>query len=400
MMEVRRLLSLASDNNERFAVIDTSQNIIISNYDDFYLVKKLINKSEFLDCSMVKTGYQIINESKYWIHCSPLITSDLDNKHLVGLFISYSSYFPLWISSLAFYFFSLAMLILLLNAIWFRRLLKKRLLNPLTVLGRKIIEISRSPFNPSVGLDDIEYLPYEINEIKNAFKDVLTHLQTEYHHHSESEKKSALLDQAARVVHDIRSPIAAMETSLYLVSQSISDENIAIMKVAVQSIRDIANNILDKYRNNQQTEKSCNEENSSVIDDHNISRPILLYSLIEEITSQKRYEWMKNRCDIIFTYTSAVKIIWLDVVPSDIKRMVSNLLNNAVEACASEPKIEIYLDKASTGLELKITDNGVGMHPEKIADFLNGESTKHAGKGLGLTAAKEYMNSIEWTKFS
>ncbi len=396
MMEVRRLLSLASDKTEKFAVIDNSGNILIPSYDDFNLVKKFyINKSKSLDCSIVKNGYQVVNGYELWIHCSPLITSDIDNKRLVGLLISYSSYSSLWFSSLMFYFFGLAVLSLLLNAIWFRRILQKRLLSPLTILGSKIIEISRSPFNSTARLDEIEYLPYEINEIKNAFQDVLTYLQIEYQQRTESEKKSALLDQAAHVVHDIRSPIAAMEMSLYMLAQNVSSENISILKVAVQSIRDIANNLLDKYRGNQQAKYLSNEILSSSTDDENIPRPFLFHSLIEQVVSQKRYEWLQNKCKLIFTYVSAAKSIWIDAVPSDVKRMISNLLNNAIEACVAEPKIEVQLNKINNVLELRIIDNGVGMRPEKMEDCLNGESSKHAGKGLGLTGAKEYMDRIK-----
>ncbi|MBV9576859.1 MAG: hypothetical protein JO149_09570, partial [Gammaproteobacteria bacterium] len=56
-MEVRRLLTLASSADEKFVVIDSSRNILIPNYDEFNLIKKFyIEKSKFLDCSMVKTG--------------------------------------------------------------------------------------------------------------------------------------------------------------------------------------------------------------------------------------------------------------------------------------------------------------------------------------------------------
>lgn len=395
MMEVRRLLSLASDANEKFAVIDNSGNILIPNYDDFNLVKQSYqNKSSLPDCHTVRTGYQIIKGNKLWINCSSMMTNDIENKHPVGVLISYSQYPSLWFSSLVFYFFGLAMLSLLLNAIWFRRVLHKRLLNPLTTLGSKIIEIARSPVNSSARLEGVEHLPYEINEIKNAFQSVLTHLQAEYQQRTESEKKSALLDQAARVAHDIRSPIAAMEMSLHMLVKDISSENILIMRMAVQSVRDIANNLLAKYRDNQQEQNSLNGYSLSNADDQNIARPILICSLIEQVISQKRYEWLQNKCELICTYSPAAKSVWINVAPGEVKRMISNLLNNAIEACMHEAQIEVQLNKVNNELELRIIDNGVGMPIVKMKHFLNGESSKHAGKGLGLSGAKQYKESI------
>src|SRR3990167_5821306 len=91
MMEVRRLLSLASDVNEKFAVIDNSGNILIPNYDDFYLIKhSYLSDTTLPDCNAIKTGYQIINGNKLWINCSSLTMNEIDKKRTVGILISFS----------------------------------------------------------------------------------------------------------------------------------------------------------------------------------------------------------------------------------------------------------------------------------------------------------------------
>jgi anti-sigma regulatory factor (Ser/Thr protein kinase) len=185
-----------------------------------------------------------------------------------------------------------------------------------------------------------------------------------------------------------------MEMSLHILSQGISKEKILIMQMAVQSVRDIANNLLEKYRDNQQEEKGLN---STIIsnDDLNIERPILLYSLIEEITSQKRYEWLQKSCELSFSFMPSAKSVLINVKPADVKRMVSNLLNNAIEAaCDNCAKIHVQLDKVNHFLELRIIDNGIGIPAEKISRFLNGESSKHAGRGFGLSGAKQYMDTL------
>lgn len=389
--EIRRLLSLVSDINQQFVVIDNSGNILMPDYEDLNLVKtSYLNNNSSLDCEAVKTGYQVINGNKFWINCSPLTTNGIDKKRVVGILISYSHNPSLWFSSLMFYFFGIAAISLLLNTLWFRRILSKRLLYPLTTLGTKITEVARSPFNSAICLDGVDNLPYEINEIKNAFKSVLAQLQIEYRQRTETEKKSALLDQAARVAHDVRSPIAAMEMSLHMLEKEISKDKILMLQVAIQSIRDVANNLLEQYRDNH---KKTNPFISSQ-DDLNISRPILLHSLLEQVLSQKRYEWSQKTCELTFNSKPSVKDVWINVAPSDVKRMISNLLNNAIEACKSVAKIHIQLDRVNNFLVLSITDNGVGIPAEKINHYIAGESSKHKGIGLGLSSANKYMNSI------
>jgi len=82
------------------------------------------------------------------------------------------------------------------------------------------------------------------------------------------------------------------------------------------------------------------------------------------------------------------------LVPNEIKRILSNLLNNSYEAL---DKIrEIHLELIYTNqLLLHIKDKGIGIPANKIQDVLNGISLKHVGKGLGLYNANQYMEKIK-----
>ncbi len=68
--------------------------------------------------------------------------------------------------------------------------------------------------------------------------------------------------------------------------------------------------------------------------------------------------------------------------------MLSNLLNNALEAHASE--IVIYLSRDG---QLKISDNGSGFSDEVLGKLGAGEraTTKSSGHGLGLSHAHKLM---------
>lgn len=77
---------------------------------------------------------------------------------------------------------------------------------------------------------------------------------------------------------------------------------------------------------------------------------------------------------------------------SEISSMLSNLLNNALEACSNaDPVIQVAVSKIGDIVEVTIQDNGIGIPTEKVTSYLHGESSKHSGFGLGLSSAKKYM---------
>jgi len=62
-------------------------------------------------------------------------------------------------------------------------------------------------------------------------------------------KLIAISELSAQVAHDIRSPLAALDSSLNDISQ-LPEEKRIIIRNAINRIRDIANNLLEKYRYN------------------------------------------------------------------------------------------------------------------------------------------------------
>lgn len=393
--EIRRLLQLASSNESTFVVMDNNGGILMPDYAKIYLVKSLIGSNKMaIDCKNLRTVYKSINNNGYWINCSILKNEDLTghDKNL-GVLLSFSADKWLTLSPTMLIFVCVSILTLLYIVIWFRHILYKRLLRPLLLLGSQIVDKSQSPLTASSSIDDIGAAPYEIVEIKLAFEALLKNLQTEYHQRMENDKKAALFDLAAQVAHDIRSPLAVMEMTLHSTSKYILEENVNIQREAIQSVRNIANNLLDRYRKPNVDSARSSVINSDV-DDGSIARPVFLSSLIEQVVSQKLFEWKNNSCEINVLINSDTKSICTYVAPNEIKRVISNLLNNAFESLFDKRKIILKLELSNEYLDLHISDSGTGIPADKINAVLTGSSLKHDGDGLGLSSAKRYLESL------
>lgn len=215
--------------------------------------------------------------------------------------------------------------------------------------------------------------------------------------------KKHLSEIASQVAHDIRSPISVMDMTLLDIKKYVPAFEYSLLNEAIQSVRDISNNLLVRYRESLSDKKeNFLMDKVQVIenakDNGNINRPVLLSSILELILSQKRQEWKKNPCDIQLNVNETEKVVWINAAPNNLKRLLSNLLNNAYEASQDIRKIILQLNRVTFNndrqLCLTIKDFGVGIPADKVASVLLGLSLKHGGKGIGLSSSLNYMESL------
>jgi hypothetical protein len=110
----------------------------------------------------------------------------------------------------------------------------------------------------------------------------------------EDEKKyneCIFYESAARVVHDINSPIATIEMCLFSLSQESQNEMFMIIKSALQNIRDITQNFHSTHYANHLKIKSKNS--AHIKSNHHES--LHLKSLIESVIIEKRVEWIEKK---------------------------------------------------------------------------------------------------------
>lgn len=175
-----------------------------------------------------------------------------------------------------------------------------------------------------------------------------------------------------KLAHDIASPLTVMQLNIRFIKDKIPEKNLSMMQAAINQIREITHAALNKGIRFSKIE---------------------LAATVQQMISGKRYEWKEHPCVVEFTVEN--KKFDICANRSDIHRILSNILNNAYESLLENRNIFISLVETENHMVLCINDTGCGIPENKINSVLNGESLKISGHGLGLSAAREYMRSID-----
>lgn len=371
--EVKKLLYMSSSKNEQFIIRNQDKTIIMSDYWQKDLYNYIRNYNP-LNCPS-SNQLESISPFKYLITCSPLLDPENPSRKLGELF-SLKKKTSFSLSPLIIYIVAFLIVLFLILFSLLKRMLVKLFLNPVIILKQYL---SNCPPTSVENISEkINTIPYELYEIKSTF-------DREYLKRVEAEKYKAIVDIIAGLCHDIRSPLACLELCISEAKTHLPNPIIEIQYEAIKNIRSIANNVLEKYRVDNQS----NSINEIYI------KYFLLSSIIETVVSQKRYEWRHASVDLDLSINEDASSFWLESDPNEIKRVLSNLINNAYEALQEEKgQIKISMTKMINIISVCISDNGKGIHPQDLERILKGYSTKHLGKGLGVSTSKQFIERM------
>lgn len=389
--EVRRLLYMASGDEETFLVVDNEGTIIMPDYGKNNFSNFISNTSSLInDCKKAETVNKYINGKKYIIHCSTLKNNDeLSLGKDVGFLLSFTNHKWITVSPIIFYFAGILVVFFLLLIFLFRKMLHYKLLQPLVTLKDSILTVSMSGILSNPHIVEIKNAPMELIEIKEAFERLLLNLQDEYGKRIEAERAQALIDLAAQVAHDIRSPLAAINTAISSIA-SIPEERRVMIKNAVRRINDIANNLLMQSRNNNDELKNVDYYSEKEI------LPELIFVVLDNIISEKKYEYYKTKVRIDLEIEECAYNCFSNINQASFKRVLSNLINNSIEAINLNGVVTVSLKGNREKLEITITDNGCGIPKDilpKVTD--HGFSfRKQKGAGFGLSYAKQQIDQL------
>ncbi|MBA2651568.1 MAG: HAMP domain-containing histidine kinase [Tatlockia sp.] len=203
--------------------------------------------------------------------------------------------------------------------------------------------------------------------------------------------KKQLGEVAQQTAHDIRSPLAALTITLDVVSEVLPEKIRLMMRNSVNRIRDITNNLMDSTKPVSGIEVYVQSKIGA--DERSI---YLLSSLIETLITEKRMQFRsKINVGIEATLGTDSYGIFAKVNLAEFKRVLSNLINNAVEALKESGNVVVSLLRIDNKAVIMVADNGAGIPPEILKKLgQRGETfDKTGGSGLGLYHARTTLES-------
>lgn len=208
------------------------------------------------------------------------------------------------------------------------------------------------------------------------------------------EKANAFKNQVlGTVAHDLRNPIAAVESLTMMMALDDIDEdtedNLNMMRESCVKARSIIDDLLDAARN----------ENAG-ISTEKLQRTDLNKCLQDIITTWKVQQGGKENVLLISNVNSAFAMLNHEKFP----RVVDNLISNALKFSTDSDKVELHLNRDKRNLVIQVKDYGTGipkdMLPKIFERFSGAGRTGLRGEqstGIGLSIVRDIVNSHNGT---
>lgn len=193
-----------------------------------------------------------------------------------------------------------------------------------------------------------------------------------------------ILSLAQQAAHDIRSPLSVLNILLKC-SLQMPDESRAMAQDALKRISGIANDLLVQGRSQQQAG----------------NKPEQIALLVAQIVSEKKL-LVQDMAGVEIEFDDSRSLEGACYMNrGDLQRVISNLLNNAIEAFESRNgKIKVTVVTSLEQLQIRISDNGKGI-PQKHLSLIGQKgfsygkkSSNESGFGLGLSHAMSTVESM------
>lgn len=208
-----------------------------------------------------------------------------------------------------------------------------------------------------------------------------------------SERQKAAVEIAKRVSHDIRSPLTALN---FLIKNSIeiSDDTKQLLAQVSQRINGIADDVISESKNSASSSKNEIDGASHL--------GIKITQILTALLAEKEIEFKSNpKVQLFLRLNDLPEDMVVSYPQKMLERILSNLINNSVEAIDEDGSIFVDVQTKQNSLIISVIDFGKGISPEILARFRNHQFESHgkellqsSGTGIGLKSAFEELNRV------
>ena len=406
--EAQRLLKIAEGKQKvTIGLVTAYGDILMADYAKRSHFEAIAAMKEAFSCESVLKRFRPI-ASSYFPYCAAINSQDgLGVKPTtIGLVVVMATLPSPFFSGPYFFGWLIGFIVAILAiGLWLSRKLRRQIVIPIEDTMNLMESASLQPEGERPELPPQPTI-VELGRLNQSFLSLIERFRQEHIKRQEQETvikmATAKHDLAAQVAHDIRSPLAALEAIVGAVNKLPEEERL-IIRSAVNRIKDIANHLLEKNRGQAKGEdgswrledgggKEKKDPSPSPTDIY------LLSSLIEPLITEKRLQFRSHSSiDITANLDASSYGLFAKVEPREFKRVLSNLINNSVEALKEKGSVTVNLASDKDWVLLKVQDNGPGIPKEILAKIGQRGQThgKAQGSGLGLYHARCSLEAWE-----
>jgi signal transduction histidine kinase len=250
-----------------------------------------------------------------------------------------------------------------------------RITNSFSVISDKMKEVNLGRHNEEIEWnreDEIGDLVKEYNKMVAKLGESATAL-------AKSEREGAWREMARQVAHEIKNPLTPMKLSIQYLQKSIANNQSNVKELSANVANTLVEQIDHLSKIAADFSQFANIGNIRV-------ESFDLHEVISSLTAL--FERNEN---VEIRWRPVLDPIFIEADKTQMNRMFTNLLTNAVEACQGRKSCRVEIDEKRDGnlLLISIRDNGEGI-PMEMQDkiFIPNFTTKSSGTGLGLAMVK------------
>lgn len=259
-------------------------------------------------------------------------------------------------------------------------LIANGILKPLTLLQDYFKKIK-----PNQKITPITYHQKdEIAPLINEYNRILEELSFSTQKLLNSEREAAWRDVAKQIAHEIKNPLTPMKLNIQYLLKIKNEQG----KVSDEILKNTMQSLLEQI-------DSLSTIATAFSTFANLPKPHFEQINLNDIITKTAILFHSPDC-FIETFLPPYPC-FIDGDKEYVKRILTNLITNAIQAIPTErkKKISIYLEHKYDLVILSISDNGIGISPE-IEDkiFKPSFTTKSSGMGMGLSLVKNMVEAM------
>jgi two-component system nitrogen regulation sensor histidine kinase NtrY len=257
-----------------------------------------------------------------------------------------------------------------------------RITSSFTLIGDKMRAINLGATNEEIpwNRDD------EIGELVKEYNKMVNKLEASAAQLAKSEREGAWREMARQVAHEIKNPLTPMKLSIQYLQKAIDNNSDNVKEMTSSVAKTLVEQIDHLSRIAAEFSQFANIGNpkNEVFD---------LHEMLQSLASL--YVTSEN---VAFRWEPVPQRIMLFADKTQLNRLFTNLLQNAVEACLNKDKSEVVMTEELSGefIIVKVTDSGEGI-PQHIQEkiFTPNFTTKTSGTGLGLAMSRSIVEQAK-----